>query len=100
MSNIHILLPALFPEPAAAPLRDAFTTSASIVAQTIMCKRKLDCWYLWIAVDLVAFIYYFQVGVALIGIEYIIFGIIATFGLIGWRKELKGDVATCGTVSA
>ena len=87
VKDIHIILPTFFPEPARAPLRDAFTTVASITAQYIMCKKKLESWVLWIAVDVIAFVYYFQAGVALVGIEYILFTVLATTGLIKWRKE-------------
>lgn len=88
MLNIHLILPYLFPEPAFAPLRDAFVTLISIVANFIMAKKKIDCWVLWIIVDIVSCVYYFQAGIALVGLEYIIFGIIATKGFFEWRKEM------------
>jgi len=93
MKEIHLILPTLFPEPAAAPLRDAFTTVTSVTAQWIMCKKKLESWMLWIAVDAVAFIYYFQTGVALVGIEYILFFCLAIYGLFKWLNEYKGYVS-------
>ena len=90
MSNVHTIIPTLFPEPAAAPLRDAFTTVASIVAVTLLAKKNVESWAIWITVDLIALVYYFQVGIILVGIEYIVFAILATFGLIKWIKERKG----------
>jgi nicotinamide mononucleotide transporter len=86
-SNIHNILPDLFPQPAAAPFRDALCAVMSIFAQLIMTHRKLECWVLWILVDIISCVYYFEVGVVLVGIEYVIFTFIATKGLLDWRKE-------------
>lgn len=87
--NINSLMPTLFPEPAAAPLRDAFCAIMSVFAQLIMTRRKLECWVLWILVDIISCVYYFEVGIALVGLEYVIFTFIAIKGLLDWRKELK-----------
>ena len=54
-----------------------------------MARKKLESWLLWIAVDIVATIYYFKKGIYLVGIEYIIFGIIALAGYLNWRKIHK-----------
>ena len=43
-----------FPEPAAYPVLDAATTVMSFVAMIMMAWRRVECWYLWIAVDVVA----------------------------------------------
>lgn len=83
MSKVDHWLPSLFPEPAAFPLPDAFTTVTSIIATFLLARRYLESWVLWIAVDVVAIILYFSKGILLVGIEYIIFLGLATAG--GWR---------------
>lgn len=85
--NIHITCPELFPRPAAAPFRDALCTVMSIFAQLLLTRKKIEAWILWILVDVISCVYYFESGVILVGIEYVIFTFIATKGLLGWRKE-------------
>jgi len=41
---------------------DAFTTSASLVAQWLLSRRHLYNWIFWIVVDVVAIVIYFQKG--------------------------------------
>ncbi len=95
MIKIHLIFPKIFPEPAAAPFRDSFTTVASVTAQWIMARKKLESWILWIIIDVVAFIYYFQVGIAFVGLEYILFLGLAIKGFYEWRKEqIKSNVLT------
>jgi len=36
------------------PYPDAFTTTASLIAQYLMIKKKLGSWVFWIAVDIIA----------------------------------------------
>jgi len=90
MSNIHTILPTLFPEPASYPYWDALTSVGSLVAMYLMAKRKFESWYLWIACDAVDLCIYFMKDVKLVSIEYLVFLIIAIFGLYSWRKEFKG----------
>ncbi|MEM9526839.1 MAG: nicotinamide riboside transporter PnuC [Bacteroidota bacterium] len=83
MSQVDQWLPTLFPEVAAFPFPDAFTTVSSIIATFLLARRYLESWALWIAVDVVSIILYFNKGIMLVGIEYIIFLCLATAG--GWR---------------
>ncbi len=86
MSNIHLYLPKFFPEPASYPFLDAFTTVTSFVAQILLAKRKVESWYLWILVDIIGIGLYFIKGVVFISLLYFIFLILATKGLLNWRK--------------
>lgn len=88
MSSIHELLPHYFPQPAAFPFADAFTTVASIMATILLARKVLENWYLWIAVDMVSILLYSMKGIYLVAIEYFIFLIICIFGLLKWRRSL------------
>lgn len=90
MSNIHTLLPKLFPMAAAYPYYDAFTTVASIAAMYLMAQKKIESWVLWMIVDLFCVVLYYFKGIRLMSIEYAIFFMIATSGLIRWLKEMRG----------
>lgn len=86
MAHIHLYMPVLFPEKASFPFLDAFTTVMSFAAQLLMAHKKIECWYLWIMVDIIGIGLYFAKGVVFISFLYLIFLILATKGLFNWRK--------------
>lgn len=86
MSNIHLIFPKLFPIAASYPFMDAFTTAMSFVANIYLAKRKIENWYMWIIVDVIAVFLYFQKGVIFLSILYFFFLINAIKGLYDWSK--------------
>lgn len=81
---------------AALPYADAFTTVFSLTAQWLLSRKKLENWYFWIAVDVVAIGVYFAKDLYLTGVLYIAFLIMATVGLLRWRSSfaaLPGEEA-------
>lgn len=86
VSKAHILFPVAFPEAASFPYLDAFTTVMSFAATILMAKKRLECWYLWILVDIIGIGLYFVKGVRFISLEYVLFLILAVNGLLQWRK--------------
>ena len=87
VSNLNIWMPQYFPEPAASPLLDAFTTVMSFVAQWLLVRKKIESWVLWIVIDVIAIWLYWSKGVKFVSIEYILFFFIAIYGLYSWLKE-------------
>ena len=75
---------------ASVPYPDAFTTVASLVAQWLMARKKWESWLLWIAVDVVAIAIYWHKSLALTAGLYAVFLILATIGLLAWRRSLLG----------
>ncbi len=71
---------------AAAPYADAFIVVLSLIAQWLMTRKKLESWYFWITVDVLAvgvYLYkhlYFTTGL------YAVFLILAIWGLLAWKK--------------
>ena len=98
MSFIHITLPRYFKLPAEYPFTDAFTTMASIIATILLIRRTLECWMLWISVDIVATIIYFQRGLYIVSIEYLIFLGMAIYGAYRWHKEYHNEQSTLGNI--
>lgn len=88
MSNIHVWFADIFPEPASFPYVDAGTTVMSFAAQFLMAHKRLENWWLWIAVDVVAIVLYAVKGVMFVSLLYAIFLVLATNGYFVWRKEL------------
>ncbi len=91
MKNIHIYFPKIFSEPASYPFLDAFTTIMSLLAMYMLAKRKIDNWYLWIVVNVIAVVLYFVKGVKLLSIEYFIFLVNAIISLKYWYKVKKQE---------
>jgi len=88
MARAHLYLPVVFPAPADFPYMDAFTTVMSFVATVLMIRKKIECWYLWIAVDVIGIWLYYEKGVRFIALEYVLFLILASWGLFKWRALL------------
>jgi len=86
---INIL--AKFPqhiEKPAYPYIDALITVASIAAQILLTRKKIDNWVIWIIADSTAIILYCVMGIYFTAILYACFLLIGTKALINWRKEL------------
>ncbi|NCU37732.1 nicotinamide riboside transporter PnuC [Candidatus Saccharibacteria bacterium] len=94
LMHIHEWLPTLFPEPAALPAIDATTTIMSFAAQYLMMKRKLENWYLWIVVDVVAIWLYWYKEVPFISLLYLIFLFNAFYGLWAWKRATVDTLTT------
>jgi len=88
-ARLHIYWPQFFTEPASFPYLDAFTTVMSFVAQILLAYKRVESWMLWVAVDVIGVVLYFQKGVILVSILYFIFLIIATQGLLEWIRSAK-----------
>ena len=99
MKNIHIYFSSVFPEAASFPYLDAFTTVMSFVATILIMYKKIECWYIWILVDIIGVWLYFEKGVIFVSLLYLIFLVLATNGLITWlkihKKEKSYENSTC-----
>jgi len=93
MTRAHVFLPGVFTAPADFPYLDAFTTVMSFVATVLMIRKKVECWYLWILVDVIGIWLYYVKGVRFIALEYVLFLILASGGLYTWRALLRAREA-------
>ena len=96
MQNIHHIFPNTFPTPASYPFPDAFTTIASVLATFLMARKKVECWILWIVVDVVSILLYNLKGIRFVAAEYVIFLLMSAFGLYFWIKKLNADATRAG----
>jgi nicotinamide mononucleotide transporter len=74
---------------AAVPYGDAFTTVASLCAQWMLARKRLESWLYWIAVDVVAIGIYWFKGLYVTTGLYAVFLILAICGLISWHRSWK-----------
>lgn len=88
-ANIHLYLPQYFKTEASFPFADSFVMILSIIATVLLAQKKIETWYLWIVVDVVCVFLFFKKGIVFLGIEYLVFLGLATYGLLNWKKEMK-----------
>lgn len=89
ISNIHHLLPQLFPAPASFPYINAFSATLSVIANFLMARRKLENWLIWMLVDTICIAVYAANGILLMSLEYFILLVICIYGYRSWLAELK-----------
>ncbi|MBN1185552.1 MAG: nicotinamide mononucleotide transporter [Bacteroidales bacterium] len=73
---------------AAIPYADSFIMSASLVAQWLMARKKLESWLFWITVDVIAVGVYWIKELYITTGLYTVFLILAIMGFFEWRKSL------------
>jgi nicotinamide mononucleotide transporter len=88
VQRVHLWMPELFTQQAAYPYLDATVTVAGMLAMWLMAHRRIECWWLWIGVDTLSIYLYFRKEVILVTIEYVVFLLLAVYGLWQWRRRL------------
>ncbi len=73
---------------AAAPHVDGAIAVASVAAQILQSRRKVECWWLWIAVDLAAIPLFLSRGLTVTAALYCIFLVLALIGLREWQRKV------------
>ena len=72
---------------AAQPWLDAALTGFSLVAQMWMAQKRVQCWPLWIAVDVIFVGLFLYIGLYLTAALYALFTVIAVQGWREWRAD-------------
>ena len=88
-SQLHNWFPLLFNLPSAYPFVDSFLLVMSVITTFLMIQKRIECWIIWLLIDVVATYLYFLKGAKFFGVEYFVFTIIAAFALWNWVKEYK-----------
>jgi nicotinamide mononucleotide transporter len=80
---------------AAAPYADAFVAVASLIAQWLMARKKLESWHFWIAVDTVAIGVYLYKELFITTALYSVFLVLAVLGYVQWRRTIQVASLAC-----
>jgi len=80
---------------------DAFTTALSLVAQTMMSKKWLEHWWLWMLVDAIAIPMYLLKSLYLTAGLYSLFFLLCLMGYLRWRALLPPSLhsGNCQSIS-
>ncbi|MEN8248740.1 MAG: nicotinamide riboside transporter PnuC [Bacteroidota bacterium] len=76
-------------EPAALPYWDATTSILSVTGMWLTTRKKIENWYYWIIVDVLATVIYIYKGIYFYSILYGVYIIMAYSGLMAWRKSME-----------
>jgi nicotinamide mononucleotide transporter len=79
----------------AAPFWDALTTVLSLAAQYLLCRKRLENWYLWMLADVIYVPLYISRKLPLTAVLY---GVLLVMCVVGWRRwslvwRTRGGVA-------
>lgn len=74
---------------ASYPWPDAGIAIASVIAQTLMARRMVENWILWIAVDIAAIPLYAAKELWVTTGLYAVYLALAIWGLIGWQRARR-----------
>lgn len=80
-------------EPAALPYWDATTSILSVTGMWLTTRKKIENWYYWLAVDVLATGIYIYKGIYFYALLYFIYIGLAIWGYLAWRKSMKEQTA-------
>ncbi len=85
--GLHVTLPELQPD--AFPFWDSVMTVLSIVAMILMTRKHVENWLIWVLIDVISVVIYYQQGVLAMSLQYIILTGIALNGARLWIEAAK-----------
>lgn len=72
---------------ASSPWLDSALTAFSLVAQLWMAQKRLQCWALWVVVDLCYVAFFLDSQLYLTALLYAAFTALAVSGWLSWRRD-------------
>jgi len=79
---------------ASFPWLDATATSASFVAQWLIAKKKIENWFIWMAVNIIYIGIYINKELYLYSILFLVYFILAIWGHKQWKLQLNNNEQT------
>jgi nicotinamide mononucleotide transporter len=76
------------------PIVDSLVLTFSIVAQFLLMGRKLETWWFWIVVNIIAIPLFATKGLYLTSFVYGLFLINAVYGYFNWKKEMAAEAVS------
>jgi nicotinamide mononucleotide transporter len=74
---------------ASYPYWDGAIAMLSVAAQILMTQRRIENWWWWIVVDILAIGLFAVKGLWLTAVLYVVFLVLATYGLVEWQRKLR-----------
>ena len=77
--------------PAALPYWDATTSILSVTGMWLTTRKKIENWYYWLVVDILATGIYIYKGIYFYALLYAVYIFLVAFGLMEWRKSMRNS---------
>jgi nicotinamide mononucleotide transporter len=87
--NLHTLLPTVFSAPSAMPFVDSFIAVLSVIVTFYMIQKKVECWIMWLIIDIVATWLYFIRDIKFTSALYFVYCLIAAYAVYNWVREYR-----------
>ncbi|GIG20429.1 hypothetical protein Cch01nite_11530 [Cellulomonas chitinilytica] len=68
---------------------DSAILAGSILAQLLLDNKRIETWFVWIAVNVIAIWTYFTAGLVVAGVQYVIFIGTAVLGFAAWLRSTR-----------
>ena len=73
------------------PLMDAVCTSLILLAQWLSAQKKVECWYVWLVVNVTTFILYVKASLVFMPIVSCLYLANGIWSLVSWKKNEKNS---------
>ena len=77
--------------PASVPYWDATTSILSVTGMWLTTRKKIENWYYWLAVDVIASVIYIYKGIYFYSFLYGVYILMAIWGYLAWRKDMMKE---------
>lgn len=71
------------------PLWDSAILALSILAQWLLDNKKVETWFVWVVINVIAVPLYWSQGLSLVAVQYVVFLINAFYGWYVWTKSMQ-----------
>ncbi|MBT8096671.1 MAG: nicotinamide mononucleotide transporter [Woeseia sp.] len=78
---------------AAYPYVDSLTTWGAIWTTFLVARKVLENWWYWLAIDAVSVLIYWDRGLQLTSVLFIVYLLMIPFGLASWTKSYRSQAA-------
>lgn len=68
---------------------DAAILAGSLLAQFLLDNKRIETWFVWIAVNLLAIWTYLSAGLVVAGLQYVVFLVTAVLGFRAWLRSTR-----------
>lgn len=75
------------------PFMDSSIFFLSLIAQYLLISKKIETWYVWAIVNVIAIMTYFYAGAYLATLQYVLFLANTVYGYYEWKKGLVTNEA-------
>jgi nicotinamide mononucleotide transporter len=91
LENINYIFQGI--SPSSLPYWDATTSILSVTGMWLTARKRIDNWYYWLIVDILASIIYLYKGIYFYSFLYLIYIGMAVAGYLAWKKSMNAQTA-------